>query len=252
MGVGAFQPRVQRQQAGNPGLVEIDHELGLVRRPGAAGRFVRDDQMRVEDANMFEPRQRMVLARRIEQAGGQRGAGVLCAFVAGSGEAQPPFLRAHESQARPDQLDRRRRDDAAQQGGPAQPDRDFRRRDQGFASGAGYSRVDHPDVERALPAGPGQDRVVEVDPVRRIVFLERVLDVGRQEADGERPARQPPSADREGDGEGAEQGAGNVKNDSGRRFHSGTRGWRQRFLAITRSPLLVIQSIRSVAPGFPR
>ena len=43
MGVGAFQPRIQRQQAGNPGLVEIDHELGLVRRPGAAGRFVRDD-----------------------------------------------------------------------------------------------------------------------------------------------------------------------------------------------------------------
>ena len=252
MGVDAFQLRVQRQQAGDPGLVEIDHERGLVRRPGAAGRFVRDGEVRVENADMFEPRQRMVRARRIEQAGGQRGAGVLRAFVAGAGEAHPPLFCAHEGQARPDQLDRRRRDDAAQQGGTAQPERDFRRRDQGFACGVGDSHVGHPDVERALPAGPGQDRVVEVDPVRRIVFLERVLDVGRQEADGERSARQPPGADREGDGEGAEQGAGDVQDDSGRRFHSGTRGRPRRPLAITRSSLLVIQSIRSVAPGFSR
>ena len=200
--------QVGRQVAEDRCVVHVEGEVGARCRPGEAGGLVMEGEGGIAEADALQPRQRMILVGRIEQIGDQGfgGAVVRTGAVSASGERHPPFCVAQEAEAQPQELDRGGCDDSAQQGRAAHPERRLRHLRQGAAVRGGDPHAGQPHLECTIPAGPDEEGVVELDPIGEILALEGFLDIGRQESQGERAARQPPRPEGENDGERGEQG----------------------------------------------
>ena len=202
----------------------------------------------------------MIVAGRVEQVGDERIAGgiVRAHSLAARGEVHAPVGSANEAEARLDQLYRRRRDAAAQQGGAAQAQRGGRNRSQSVAIRVGDAEIGQVEFESFAPARPDEDGVLELEAIGKIFALEGLLDVGGEESQRKRAARQPPRAEGEEDGKHAEQSAEHLESDAGRRSHFDQpeaapppRRCSPCFLCLFFAPIVVIQSARGVASAFP-
>ena len=220
-GLDILHPEIERQVADDGGLVQIQGDVGIGGRPCEAGALVVESKSGIAQADTLQPAHRVILAGRVEQVGHQRiGRSIVgAAAIVASGESKLPLGVADEAEAEPDQLDRGGRDNAPQQGRAAQPERRRGHLRYGLAACVRDAHVGHLDLKRTIPAGPDEDGVVELDPIVEIVVPEGFLDVGREEFERDRPARQPPGPEGEENRERAEQGAERMESDAGRRSH---------------------------------
>ena len=185
-----------RQMTEDRSVVQIEGEVGVGCRPGEIGHLVAQDEGGIAETDPLELRQRVIFARRVEQVGDQGVAGgiVRADALSASGEVHAPVRPADEAEARLDQLDRCGRDGAAQQGRAAQSQRRRRHRRQGIAVRVGDTEFGQSDFECLAPAGPDEDGVLELEEIGKIVAFQGLLDIGREKAEREGTARQPPRA----------------------------------------------------------
>ncbi len=85
-----------------------------------------------------------------------------------------------------------RRHDALEERARAEPHRDCREREEGPAAGIEDVHAERLQIERAPPAAPRHDRVLEPQPDIAVGSGERLLDIGGKEIERDRPRREAP------------------------------------------------------------
>ena len=123
-GLDILHPEIKRQVADDGGLVQVQGDVGIGRRPCEAGALVVEGESGIAQADTLQPPHRVILAGRVEQIGHQRiGGSIVCAAaIIAPGESKLPLGVADEAEAEPDQLDRGGCNNTAQQGRAAQPE----------------------------------------------------------------------------------------------------------------------------------
>ena len=188
-----------------PGVAIIDaHGPGVDRSFGQIARLLagirRFQQLLHQRADHAA---RLRLIGRLPRAGDQRAA-----------ELEVAVLVAAQRQLGTEEIDSRRRDQAAEQCAAAQPEADFRNRSQFLPRRILDAHADAADVERALPARPGQHRILDHELEIRAGPVQRLFDVRLQEAEMDRSLICQAIGDEAGDHRDAgEQGTEHLQHD---------------------------------------
>ena len=203
---------VERRFRGNAVGVTDEGDRRMGRMPRHSQASVVDHEIGVDDADTREIAHGTGGVRRRQQVGEQQVGGAARRHRLGAeAELDTAVGAAHDTHLGLDDLEATRRDHAAQQRRKAEPERDLGRDRRQRPVGAHRTHVEKPDIEGALPAGPGEDGVAELDAVGRIALAQGVLDVGAEEGQRHRPAGEAPGRGGENDGGGGDGGRHDVQ-----------------------------------------